>query len=59
MLQEQFENQLISWEEKLDGLEEEVKEHLRNIEFPEVKQLLSNMLERLESRNEKIEDVRA
>lgn len=59
VLQEQIENQLLQWEDKLDQLEEEIQEHLRNIEKPEIKALLTNLLERLEVRNEKIEEVRA
>lgn len=59
MLQEQIETQLLSWEDKLDQLEEEIQEHLINIEKPEIKQLLTSFIERLEARNAKISEVKA
>jgi len=40
LLQEQFENQIMAWEDKLEQLEAEIQEHLRNIETPEIKQML-------------------
>jgi len=40
LLQEQFENQIMAWEDKFEQLEAEIQEHLRNIETPEIKQML-------------------